>query len=58
MKRKGIKTAICLMAGTMLATSCVGSFTMFNKLAKWNRRATDSNLFSLLFRQPTLSLVR
>lgn len=48
MKRKGIKTAICLMAGTMLATSCVGSFTMFNKLAKWNRRATDSKFLNEL----------
>lgn len=48
MKRKGIKTAIYLMAGTMLATSCVGSFTMFNKLAKWNRRATDSKFLNEL----------
>lgn len=48
MKRKGLKVAICLMAGTMLATSCVGSFTMFNKLAKWNKRATDSKFLNEL----------
>ena len=45
MKRKGLKVAICLMAGTMLATSCVGSFTMFNKLAKWNKQWLPDSKF-------------
>ena len=48
MKRKELKVAVCLLAGTMLATSCVGSFTMFSKLAKWNRRATDSKFLNEL----------
>ena len=46
MKSKGFKTAIYFVAGTMLASSCVGSFTMFNKLASWNKRATDSKFLN------------
>ena len=34
------------MVGTMLMSSCVGSFTMFNKLAKWTQRATDSKFLN------------
>lgn len=48
MKSKGFKTAIYFVAGTMLASSCVGSFTMFNKLASWNKRATDSKFLNEL----------
>lgn len=48
MKRKGLKTAACLIAGAVLTTSCVGSFAMFNKLASWNKRATDSKFLNEL----------
>lgn len=48
MKRKGLKTAVCLMTGTVLMSSCVGSFAMFNKLASWNKRATDSKFLNEL----------
>ena len=41
MKRKGLKVAICIMAGKKVATYWVGSFTMVNKLAKWNKGATE-----------------
>ncbi|WP_028897158.1 DUF3332 domain-containing protein [Prevotella sp. HUN102] len=48
MKRKKIQTAICLVAGTVLMSSCVGSFAMFNKLADWNKDATDSKFLNEL----------
>lgn len=34
------------MACTLVASSCVGSFAMFNKLASWNKRATDSKFLN------------
>lgn len=40
MKRKEFKLGACLMAGCVLLSSCVGSFSMFNRLAKWNKKAT------------------
>lgn len=40
MKIKHVKVAAMLMAGCLLSSSCVGSFSLFNKIAKWNRHAT------------------
>ena len=48
MKFKGLKVATCLLAGTMLMTSCVGSFSLFNKLASWNKTATSSKFLNEL----------
>ena len=41
-----MKMAVGLLAATMLMSSCVGSFTMFNKLAQWNRHATKYKLLN------------
>ena len=41
MKTRTIKVAIVLMAATLTMSSCVGSFSLFNKLATWNKGATD-----------------
>lgn len=46
MKLKKLKVATLLLAGMLLTTSCVGSFTLFNKLAKWNQTATDSKILN------------
>ena len=42
MKRRFFTVATLLMCATMLTTSCVGSFSLFNKLASWNKDATGS----------------
>ena len=44
MKVKGLKSMVVLLAGATLMSSCVGSFALFNKLAKWNKHATKSKL--------------
>lgn len=44
--KKLLKPVACILATSLLTTSCIGSFTLFNKLAKWNRRATDSNFLN------------
>lgn len=36
-----LKVATLLMAGVLLTSSCVGSFGLFNKLASWNKDATN-----------------
>ena len=42
MKRRFLTVATLLLCATMLTTSCVGSFSLFNKLAAWNKDATAS----------------
>ncbi len=48
MKIKSFKVAAILMAASLLTTSCVGSFSLFNKLASWNRGATSSKFLNEL----------
>ena len=46
MKRKSFQTVVCLLAASMAMSSCVGSFALFNKLAKWNKNATDNKILN------------
>ena len=46
MKVRTLTVAAILMCTTMLTSSCVGSFSLFNKLASWNRGATDNKFLS------------
>ncbi len=46
MKIKHLSVALCLMAGVMATSSCVGSFALFNKLAAWNKDATNSKILN------------
>lgn len=46
MKKGYLKTMAIVLSGTIMTTSCVGSFTMFNKLAHWNKNATDSKILN------------
>ena len=40
MKARHLSVAAILLAATVLTSSCVGSFSLFNKLAQWNKGAT------------------
>ena len=48
MKMTHLKVAVLLMAGTLLTSSCVGSFGLFNKLASWNKSATNEKFLNEL----------
>ena len=48
MKKKTMKVALCLAMAGILTSSCVGSFAMFNKLASWNKTATDNKFLNEL----------
>lgn len=48
MKKRFLKVATVLLSVTLLASSCVGSFSLFNKLSAWNRDATGSKFLNEL----------
>lgn len=48
MKIKNLKVASIALAGTLLTSSCVGSFGLFNTLANWNKKATNSKFLNEL----------
>ena len=41
MKKISLKVSACLLSGSLLFSSCVGSFSLFNSYAKWQRNMTD-----------------
>lgn len=46
MKTKGLKSTVCLFMAAITMSSCVGSFALFNKLARWNKHATNSKFLN------------
>lgn len=49
MKKIAIKAMICLMAGTMTMSSCIGSFGLFNKLLSWNQGINNKFVNEIVF---------
>ena len=46
MKTKGLKSTVCLFMAAITMSSCVGSFALFNKPARWNKHATNSKFLN------------
>ena len=46
MKIRHLKVAALFLAATLLTSSCVGSFSLFNRVAKWNTHATGSKFLN------------
>ena len=44
MKKISLKAATVLLAGNFLCSSCIGSFSLFNKYEKWQCNMTDTKL--------------
>ena len=42
MKKISLKVMACLMAGSLLSSSCIGSFSLFNKYAHWQKTMTNN----------------
>jgi hypothetical protein len=42
MKKLNLKVAVLLLAGSCLFSSCIGSFSLFNKYAAWQKDMTDN----------------
>ncbi|MDE6327555.1 MAG: DUF3332 family protein, partial [Duncaniella sp.] len=50
MKKKYLPVAIALLlTGSMLSTSCIGSFALTNKLLAWNRSVGSKIVNELVF---------
>ena len=48
MKKLNLKVAVILLAGSCLFSSCIGSFTLFNKYAKWQRTMTNNKFVNAI----------
>jgi len=46
MKTRTLKVATILLAASLTMTSCIGSFSLFNGLAAWNKDATGNNILN------------
>ncbi len=42
MKKISFKVVVCLLAGMFMFNSCIGSYSLFNKYAKWETHMTSS----------------
>lgn len=50
MKKNFLTVAVvCVLMGTMLTTSCIGSFTLTNKLLAWNKQISNKFVNELVF---------
>jgi hypothetical protein len=48
MKKVNVKVFACLMAGALMMNSCIGSFSLFNKYAEWQRTMTNSKFLNAI----------
>ena len=48
MKKLNLKVAVILLAGSCLFSSCIGSFSLFNKYAKWQRTMTNNKFVNAI----------
>ena len=48
MKRKSMKVAVLLLSGCLVFSSCIGSFSLFNSYAKWQRTMTDNKFVNAI----------
>lgn len=49
MKRGNLKIAAILLSGSLLFSSCVGSFGLFNRLSSWNQSVGNKFVNELVF---------
>ncbi len=60
MKRLNLKVAALLLMGSVVYSSCIGSFALFNKYAKWQRTMTGNkyvNGIVGIFLQPIVGVI-
>jgi len=48
MKKINLTVMACLMAGCFLFNSCIGSFSLFNKYASWQRTMTNNKFVNAI----------
>ncbi len=48
MKKINLKVVACLMMGSLLYSSCIGSFSLFNSYAKWQCHMTSNKFVNAI----------
>ena len=48
MKKLNLKVVVILLAGSCFFSSCIGSFSLFNKYAKWQREMTNNKFVNAI----------
>lgn len=48
MKKISLKVVVCLLAGSFLYSSCIGSFSLFNKYAAWQKNMSDNKFLNAI----------
>ena len=48
MKKFQLRVVVALLAGSCLFSSCIGSFSLFNKYAEWQREMTDNKFINAI----------
>jgi len=48
MKKLNLKVVACFMAGTLMCSSCIGSFSLFNSYAKWQCHMTSNKFVNAI----------
>ena len=48
MKKISLKVATCLLAGCFMFSSCIGSYSLFNKFTSWELRMTKSKYLNAI----------
>jgi hypothetical protein len=48
MKKMNLKVVACLMAGSLVYSSCIGSFSLFNSYAKWQCNMTSNKFVNAI----------
>jgi hypothetical protein len=48
MKKMNLKVVACLLMGTLLYSSCIGSFSLFNSYAKWQCHMTGNKFVNAI----------
>jgi hypothetical protein len=49
MKSKGLKLGVFLLAGSLMFSSCIGSFSLWNKVLRWNQHIDNKFVNELVF---------
>ncbi|MGN1264073.1 MAG: DUF3332 domain-containing protein [Prevotella sp.] len=49
MAKNFFKTTACMVAAMMMMTSCIGSYSLFNKLLSWNKGLSNKFVNELVF---------
>ena len=48
MKKVSLKVIVCLLAGSIMFSSCIGSFSLFNKYAAWQKDMTNNKFINAI----------